>query len=61
MGGVGYTLHLLPNLSKPIHLLTALLRKEVKYVCTPIMRVMVHQKLAELIAHLFWYFLTGTA
>ena len=48
MGGVGYYRKFLPDLSKMIHSLTALLRKGVKYVFTPAMEVIVRQILAEL-------------
>ena len=50
MGGVGYYRKFLPNLSKRIRPLTALLRKGVKYVFTPAMEVIVRQILDEM----FW-------
>ena len=50
MGGVRYYRKFLPDLSKRIRPLTALLRKGVNYVFTPVMELVVRQILAELVA-----------
>ena len=56
MGGVGYYRNFPPDLSKRIRLLTALLRKGVKYDFTPALEVIVREIFAELAAPPFLVF-----